>query len=124
VLTFTEYALVISLPIGLLSILFIVTVAFPRIAEIERRIGTSGKLIDTVRVYFGGGPIGRWMRSLHVFAFFAFRRIPGYGPKIASRYGDELEPLPLGLKLWVTVPNAVFFLAGIVFFSIGLSMDY
>lgn len=56
--------------------------------------------------------------------FFAFRRIPRYGPKIASRYGDELEPLPLSLKLWVTAPHVVFFLAGIVFFSIGLSIDY
>lgn len=122
--TFWEYALVTSLPIGLLSVIFIVTVAFPRIVEIERRIGTSGKLIDNVRVYCGGGPIGRWLRSLHVFAFFAFRRIPRYGPKIASRYGDELEPLPLSLKLWVTAPHVVFFLAGIVFFSMGLSMDF
>lgn len=123
-ITFWEYLLITSLPLGLLSIIVIVTIAFPRIAEIEQRIGTPGKLIDSVRVCFGGGPIGRWMRALHVFAFFAYRRIPKYGSKIAARYGDEFEPLPLSLKLWVIVPHFVFFLSGIVFFSVGLSIDF
>ncbi|MDO6442948.1 hypothetical protein [Marinobacter sp. 2_MG-2023] len=123
-LTFWEYALMVSLPTGLLSVIFIVTVAFPRIADVERRIGTAGKLIDSVRLSFGGGPIGRWMRSLHVFAFFAFRKIPKYGSKISARYGDEVEPLSLSLKLWATFPHIVFFLSGVVFFSVGLSLDF
>lgn len=59
--TFWEYALGTSLAIGLLSVIFIVTVAIPKIVKIEQRIGTSGKLIDNVGVYVGGGPIGRWL---------------------------------------------------------------
>ncbi|WP_417513060.1 hypothetical protein [Marinobacter sp.] len=122
--TFWEYALMISLPMGLLSVIFIVTIAFPKIADVELRIGTAGKLIDSVRTSFGGGPIGRWMRSLHVFAFFAYRRIPKYGSKLSARYGDEFEPLPLSLKLWATLPHIVFLLSGIVFFSVGLSVNF
>ncbi len=118
-MTFAEYALIISLPVGLLALIFILVVAFPRIAEVERRIGTEGKLIDTIRVVFGRGPIGRWMRALHVFAFFAYRTIPRYGPVIAARYGDESEPLSLRLKLWATVPHIVFLASAFIFLVSG-----
>ncbi len=122
-LSFSEYALILSLPLGLLTLVFILLIVFPKIAEVERRIGTQGKLIDSIRLAFGGGPIGRWMRSIYVFAFFAFRRIPKFGPTIASRYGDEIEPLPLRLKLWVTVPHIVFFASAFVFLVSGLQYN-
>lgn len=124
VVTFWEYALIVSMLIGLFSICFIVTIAFPKIVDVERRIATTGKLIDSVRTVFSSGPIGRWTRALHVFAFFAFRKIPKYGSTIAARYGDEIEPLPMKLILWATIPHIVFFLSGIMFFVIGISLNF
>lgn len=122
--SFWGYTLIASLAIELLSMVVILAIAFPKVAEVEKRIGTPGKLIDSVRVVYGGGPIGRWMRSMHVFAFYAYRQIPKYGSKISARYGEETEPLPMRLKLWVTVPFIVFLASGIVFFSVGLSLDF
>jgi len=123
-ISFWGYTLIISLGLGLFSIFFILAIAFPKIAEVESRIAKPGKLIDSMRMVFGGGPIGRWIRSLYVFAFFAFRNIPKYGSTIAARYGEETEPLPLALKLWATLPHIVFLVSGIVFFSIGLTLDF
>lgn len=119
-LSFSEYALITSLPVGLLTLVFILLIVFPKIVEVERQIGTDGKLINSIRMAFGGGPVGRWVRSIYVFAFFAFRKIPKFGANIAARYGDETEPLPLSLKLWVTVPHIVFFASALVFLVSGL----
>lgn len=116
----SEYALLISLPLSLLTLVFILVIVFPKITEVEKRIGTDGKLINSIRLAFGGGPIGRWMRSNYVFAFFVFQKIPKFGPLIAARYGDVFEPLPLGLKLWVTVPHIVFFASTFVFLVSGV----
>jgi hypothetical protein len=122
--TFWGYTQIASLAIELLSMFVILAIAFPKVSEVEKRIGTPGKLIDSVRVVYGGGPIGRWMRSMHVFAFFAYRQILKFGPRIAARYGEEIEPLPVRLKLWATLPHIVFLTSGIVFFSVGLSVDF
>lgn len=123
-ITFWEYTFMLSFLIGVLSMLSIVTVAFPKIAEVEKKIATEGKQIASVRVVFGGGPIGRWVRAMHVFAFFVFKRIPKFGSKIAARYGDETEPLPLRLKLWATVPHVVCLMSMAVWFAVGLSINF
>lgn len=104
---------------GLASILVTITIAFKNIEEVERRIATPGKQLDLIRNTFRGGPIGRWMRAIHVFSFFLFRKIPRYVPAISSRIGDEVAPIPNSLKLWVILPVGLANLFVIIFFVVS-----
>lgn len=108
-----------ALGIAIIFLLLMVTLFFRKTMEVERRIATPGKQLDEIRSIWGNGPIGRWMRVVHVFAFVVFRHIPRIGPRIESRMGDEFEPLPLSLKLWVTVPYTSFVVSMFLFFFSG-----
>lgn len=108
-----------ALGIAIIFLLLMVTLFFRKTMEVERRIATPGKQLDEIRSIWGNGPIGRWMRVMHVFAFVVFRHIPRIGPRIESRMGDEFEPLPLSLKLWVTVPYTSFVVSMFLFFFSG-----
>lgn len=103
-----EVLLVVSVLGGFFLLVLILTFLFPKIAEVESRIATPGKQLDGIREIWGNGPIGRWMRVVHVYFFFIFRNLPRIGPRIESRMGDEAEALPMGLKLWVILPVSVF----------------
>lgn len=98
----------------ILSGLISITFAFKKIEEVERRIATPGKQLDMIRRSFRGGPAGRWMRALHVYHFFAIRHLPHFGSEIASRMGDEFEPVPPHLKLWVMLPGHINLAAGVI----------
>ncbi|WP_143595660.1 hypothetical protein [Tamilnaduibacter salinus] len=117
--SFAGIAGAISLLLGLLSFFFLVTFAFKRIEEAEAQLATPGKQLHLIRSLWGNGFIGRWMRAVHVCHFFTWRALPVIGPKIASRMGDELKPLPKSLKAWVVVPVwlTTFFLAGFMVFG-------
>ncbi|TGN40310.1 hypothetical protein [Marinobacter confluentis] len=108
-----------ALGIAIILLVLMVTLFFRKTMEVERRIATPGKQLDEIRSIWGNGPIGRWMRVMHVFAFVVFRHIPRIGPRIESRMGDEFEPLPLSLKLWVTVPYTSFVVSMFLFFFSG-----
>lgn len=108
-----------SLGIGVILLLLMVTLFFRKTAEVERRIATPGKQLDEIRSIWGNGPIGRWMRVMHVYAFLVFRHLPRIGPRIESRMGDESEPLPRSLKLWVIVPFTVYAILMFLFFFSG-----
>jgi len=108
-----------SLGVGFILMLLMVTLFFQKTEEVERRIATPGKHLDGMRIVWGNGPIGRWMRVGYVYAFFVFRNLPRIGPRIESRMGDENEPLPLSLKLWVTVPFTVYAILMFLFFFSG-----
>ncbi|MCK2151310.1 hypothetical protein MYE70_19760 [Marinobacter alexandrii] len=110
---------VISLIGGFILLLLMVTLFFRKTAEVEHRIATPGKQLEFIRLIWGNGPIGRWMRVMHVYAFFAFRNLPRIGPRIEARMGDEREPLPLSLKLWVLVPFTVYAVLMFLFFLSG-----
>ncbi len=113
----TDLALIVgvgSMGVGLVLLFLMVTLFFRRTEEVERRIATPGKQLDGIRNLWGNGPIGRWMRVVHVFLFFVFRNLPRVGHRIESRMGDEREALPRGLKLWVILPVSVFFVSIVV----------
>lgn len=114
-----EITIVASLGLGIVLLLLMVTLFFRKTVEVERRIATPGKQLDEICTIWGNGPIGRWMRVMHVYAFVVFRHIPRIGPRIESRMGDESEPLPLSLKLWVTVPYTAFVFFMFLFFFSG-----
>lgn len=109
----------LSLGIGFILLLLMVTLFFRKTAEVERRVATPGKQLDEARSIWGNGPIGRWMRVMYVYAFVVFRHIPRIGPRIKSRMGDEKEPLPLSLKLWIVVPFTVYAVLMFLFFFSG-----
>ena len=118
----TEIVVVVgaaSLATGLVLMVLMVTLFFQKAVEVERRIATPGKQLDGIRTVWGNGPIGRWMRVLHVYAFFVYRNIPRIGSRIEARMGDEQEPLPLSLKLWVLVPFSVYLALMLLFFFSG-----
>lgn len=108
-----------ALGVGIVLMFLMVTLFFQKTEEVERRIATPGKHLDGIRRVWGSGPIGRWMRVLHVYAFFLFRNLPRIGPRIEFRMGDESEPLPLSLKLWVIVPATVYWILAFLFFFSG-----
>ena len=114
-----EVTIVASLVVGVILMFLMVTLFFRKTEEVERRIATPGKKLDEVRIIWRNGPLGRWMRLGHVYAFFAFRNLPRIGPRIESRMGDEKEPLPLSLKLWVIVPFTVYAILMFLFFFSG-----
>jgi len=117
--TIAEIALVASLGVSLILMFLMVTLLFRKTEEVERRISTRGKQLDSIRIIWGNGPIGRWMRIWHVYVFFLFRHLPRIGPRIEARMGDENEPLPLSLKLWVIVPFSVYAFSAVLFFFTG-----
>ncbi|EON93677.1 hypothetical protein MARLIPOL_03200 [Marinobacter lipolyticus SM19] len=114
-----EVTTVASLGVGIILMFLMVTFFFRKTKEVERRIATPGKYLDNMRIVWGNGPIGRWMRVSNVYVFFVFRNLPRIGPRIESRLGDENEPLPLSLKLWVIVPLTVYGVLMFLFFFSG-----
>lgn len=114
-----EFALVASMLSSFVLLVLMITLFFRKTLEAERRIATQGKQLDDIRMIWGNGPIGRWMRVLHVYFFFLFRNFPGIGPRIEARMGDEKEPLPLSLKLWVLAPFTLFAILMFLFFLSG-----
>ncbi len=107
-----EKIMVFSMLGGFFLLILILTFFFPKVREIEGHISTPGKQLDGIRIIWGNGPIGRWMRVVHVYFFFVFRNLPRIGPRIESRMGDEREALPNGLKLWVLLPVSILFILG------------
>lgn len=114
-----EVTMVASLGGGVVLMLLMVTLFFCKTMEVERRIATPGKHLDGIRSIWGNGPIGRWMRVSHVYAFFVYRKLPRIGARIESRMGDEEEPLPRSLKLWVIVPYTACLIFTFLFFVSG-----
>ncbi|MDX5387200.1 MAG: hypothetical protein LPK24_11770 [Marinobacter sp.] len=109
-----EVIFLISMLGGFFLLILILTILFPKVREVERRIATPGKQLDSIRYFWGNGPIGRWMRAVHVFVFFLFRNLPRIGVRIESRMGDESEALPTSLKLWVVLPVSAFIVSIVV----------
>lgn len=118
-----EITVVASLGVSLVLLFLMITLFFRKTEQVEQRIATPGKHLDSIRIIWGSGPIGRWMRISHVYVFFLFRHLPRIGPRIEARMGDENEPLPLSLKLWVIVPFSVYAFSAVLFFFTGWYLE-
>ncbi len=117
-----EVIFLVSMLGGFLLLVLMLTVFFPKVMEVESRIATPGKQLDSIRNLWGSGPIGRWMRIVHVYIFFVFRNLPRIGARIESRMGDEREALPRSLKLWAVFPVLAFFVSIFVSVLAGWSL--
>ncbi len=117
-----EVIFLVSMLGGFLLLVLMLTVFFPKVMEVESRIATPGKQLDSIRNLWGSGPIGRWMRIVHVYIFFVFRNLPRIGARIESRMGDEREALPRSLKLWAVFPVSAFFVSIFVSVLAGWSL--
>lgn len=90
---------------GLLSLLVILTVAFPRIAMIEEKVAGLGASVRFHKRIWGNDPFGRLMRSSYVFTFLVFRYAPSNRlNRTAAQIGDVSVSLPVRLRLWGLVP--------------------
>lgn len=105
-----------SLILGFLLLLYLLTFGFKRIERVESEIATPGKQLEQNRKIWGNGPIGRWVRIIHIYGFFVFSKIPHFGPRFKGRMGDDSDSLTTGMKLWVVLPTSLFYLATILFF--------
>lgn len=104
----TAFSVTIAVLIGLVALIFSVTVGFKKIAEIENIVGPQGSTIDIQKRAWGGSPVGRWIRIVYLMSFFFWRRIPGHGVKVASGLGDIDADVPWQLRRWLVIPMGVF----------------
>lgn len=119
-----EVSLVCSLLAAAGMLFLVLTVFFGATRKIEDQIATRGKQLDGIKRVWGNGPIGRWMRSLHIYAFFLFRRLPRYGRTIESRMGDEDLPVPQNLKLLLIIPMTLYFVFMLIVILSGSYLKY
>lgn len=102
----------LSLFLGLIPLLVIVTLGFRYTVLIEERVATETGGISTARNIWQGKIIGRLMRSSNVFAYLIFRAIPfPFFQQQASLLGDPAVPLPRRWQAWVIVPVLLMYLA-------------
>lgn len=114
----------VSMFVGFFVMIFCITAVFPKVKEVEKIVATPGKQLDGVRWLWGGGPIGRWMRCTHIALFFILAKVPGFGQVWRSRLGDEPEPVPLRLKLWILIPFGIFNAAAAGFAGVGVLLEF
>lgn len=114
-----ETVVVASLGLGLVLLALMLTLFFRKTIEVEEEIAAPGTQLDGLRKMWGNGPIGRWMRVVNVFFYFALRNLPRIGPRMESRLVEERRRLPLALKLWAIVPVATFGFLMFLFFLSG-----
>ncbi|MAA64894.1 MAG: hypothetical protein CL581_08980 [Alteromonadaceae bacterium] len=104
-----------GMAVSLLSIIVMLSIAFPKLREVEDRIAGPERSILSLRNIWGNGPIGRLMRTSYVFAFLLIRNIPlAHFQKAAGKIGNPTALLPLGLRFWALLPSITMYLGGAV----------
>lgn len=110
--------------IGLLwlGIIVSLTIAFPKICQIEELIAPGPEYSALrLRKVWGGGPYGRLMRSSYVWRFLLMRKITfGHFRRSATDFGDPDMYIPLGLRLWVQIPFGAMFLGFTIVLIAGI----
>jgi len=102
----------LSLFIGLMPLLVILTLGFRYTVLIEARVATERGGISAARYIWQGKIIGRMMRSSNVFAYLIFRAIPSpFFQQRASLLGDPAVSLPRSWQAWVITPMLLMYLA-------------
>lgn len=114
----------VSMVVGFVLLIMIVTIIFPSVQKLESHIATPGKQLDGIRRVWGSGPVGRMIRATHILMFFMLRHVPVFGKDVAERIGSEPEPVPSGLKWTVIAPVFLFYFFGFSFLLSGLLMEH
>ena len=105
-----------SILVGLVSWLVILTIGFRKAIEVEKIVGPEGSGIHGNVWTWGTHPLGRMVRTVGLWSFFFWRKVPGYGVWVASKLGDIHAEVPWRLRGWVVVPLSVVWLSGILLF--------
>ncbi|WP_375171987.1 hypothetical protein [Marinobacter sp.] len=122
-ISIAETVVVASLGLSLVLLALILTLFFKKTVEVEDQIAAPGTQFDGLRKMWGNGPLGRWMRVVNIFFYFALRNLPHIGPKMESRLVECRRPLSLALKMWATVPVATFGGLMFLFFLSGWFLE-
>ena len=118
------FAVVIAVFAALLAIAFIVTVAFPKIRQMEDIVGCEGKTIHGFKGMLGEGPVGRMLRAGYLMQFFFWRQFPGYGFRVASQLGNPSAHVPKSLRAWLIWPSIIFWFGAFCLFCVGGPLVY
>ena len=105
-------AMFVAFGLILLCTLIIMTVAFPKIREIEKIISAATLNPSTGRNLWGGDPFGRLVRTTQVFSFLAMRNLPGHFRRAASKIGNVNADVSQYLFLWAFIPTLGLFSFG------------
>ncbi|MGP4844574.1 hypothetical protein ACTXGQ_10620 [Marinobacter sp. 1Y8] len=109
----------VSFVLDILCTLIIMTIAFPKVREIETLISAATLNPSSGRNIWGGDPFGRLIRTTQVFTFLSVRNIPGHFRRAAGKVGDVDAEIPRHLFLWGFLPTFGLFLFGGIAFCIG-----
>ena len=100
-----------AIGLGLVSLLVIVTFAFPHVALIEEKLSRPGTSTLENKKTWGSDPLGRLMRSSYIFTFLVLRSMPFDRLKqSAAKIGDVSVQLPIGLTLWAVLPPLMLYM--------------
>jgi len=114
----------LSLFVGLIPLLVIITVGFRYVSFIEERVATERGGISVARYIWQGKIIGRLMRSSNVFAYLMLRAIPyPFFQQRASLLGDPAVPLPRSWQAWVITPMLLMYLAVMITLATNLMIQ-
>ena len=105
-------AMFVAFGLILFCTLIIMTVAFPKIREIEKIISAATLNPSTGRNLWGGDPFGRLVRTTQVFSFLAMRNSPGHFRRAASKIGNVNAEVSRYLFLWAFIPTLGLFSFG------------
>jgi len=116
----TVYAGIIGIAGALLCSLVIITIAFPKVRQIETMISAATLNPSSGRNIWGGDPFGRLIRTTQVFTFLSIRNVPGHFRRAAANVGNVDTEIPRYLFLWGFLPTFGLFLFGGIAVCISL----
>jgi len=103
----------VSFALGLICIAITASIGFRKVKKVERHLDIPPNWIGH---YMGDGYWGCIVRIGQIAGYLLFRRIPQMRPRMERQLGQEIEPIPLRLELWVTIP----LVSSYVFWGIAL----
>lgn len=93
--------------VGLIAALVTVTIGFRKVVEVEKLVAPQGSELYKMARLVGDHLVGRMIRGVALTSFLVQRRFPGWGVKRAEKWGNVDAEVPLRLRRWILIPQAV-----------------